>query len=296
METINNIRTAATKAIWGDDQAHQEPVSGKTGDVSKGEPYDAGNIEPEDQTAKTADAAVDETGTQPVESGVSQPAETKKTTTTTTATDDIPSVNPTKVMSSSVQPGDSTKAQNDVRDPTNPDAQHHNASAKDNVDDTGSGLDVGDNPEKLDGPGPKPIAEVAKEHGGDAGNLKSGSDSSNSGLADSHPLGRHDSGHDSGTGELYVKSSGLRAEGGDFDAAAPGAGREADRLLDQKGVHHGGPNGGIVADSTTKTANGHANGSANGKIIGDGSPTKEKTSLKDKIKAKLHRNSATSSS
>ena len=32
-----------------------------------------------------------------------------------------------------------------------------------------------------------------------------------------------------GTGELWVKSSGMKADGGDFDASAPGAGREADR-------------------------------------------------------------------
>lgn len=33
----------------------------------------------------------------------------------------------------------------------------------------------------------------------------------------------------SGTGEQYVKSTGLAADGGDFDATKPGAGREADR-------------------------------------------------------------------
>lgn len=32
-----------------------------------------------------------------------------------------------------------------------------------------------------------------------------------------------------GTGQQYVKSSGLAAEGGDFDASKPGAGKEADR-------------------------------------------------------------------
>ena len=32
-----------------------------------------------------------------------------------------------------------------------------------------------------------------------------------------------------GTGEHWVKSSGTAADGGDFDAAKPGAGREADR-------------------------------------------------------------------
>jgi len=41
-----------------------------------------------------------------------------------------------------------------------------------------------------------------------------------------------------GTGEKYVKTSGMAADGGDFDATKPGAGKEADRLLEQKGVHH----------------------------------------------------------
>jgi len=44
MESINTLKNAATKAIWGDADAHQEPVSGMSGDVSKGEPYDAGNM------------------------------------------------------------------------------------------------------------------------------------------------------------------------------------------------------------------------------------------------------------
>lgn len=44
MESIASLKNAATRAIWGDEQSHQEPISGKTGDVSKGEPYDAGNM------------------------------------------------------------------------------------------------------------------------------------------------------------------------------------------------------------------------------------------------------------
>lgn len=36
-----------------------------------------------------------------------------------------------------------------------------------------------------------------------------------------------------GTGVKQVKSTGLAADGGDFDAAAPGAGREADRMFDR---------------------------------------------------------------
>jgi hypothetical protein len=34
---------------------------------------------------------------------------------------------------------------------------------------------------------------------------------------------------DNGTGENYIKSKGTKADGGDFDAAKPGAGREANR-------------------------------------------------------------------
>jgi len=89
---------------------------------------------------------------------------------------------------------------------------------------------VGDNPEKLDGPGPRPLEVIAKEHGGDA--ALSGSSSDNVGDDKKKLSGDKADGlerEDSGTGELYVKSSGLKADGGDFDAAAPGAGREADR-------------------------------------------------------------------
>lgn len=46
METINNMATAAAKAVWGEgaDGKKEEPVSGVQGDTSKGEPFDAGNI------------------------------------------------------------------------------------------------------------------------------------------------------------------------------------------------------------------------------------------------------------
>ncbi|EPS44549.1 hypothetical protein H072_1474 [Dactylellina haptotyla CBS 200.50] len=42
-----------------------------------------------------------------------------------------------------------------------------------------------------------------------------------------------------GTGTLYEKSTGLAADGGDFDATRPGAAREAQRLMDEKGITHG---------------------------------------------------------
>ena len=63
-----------------------------------------------------------------------------------------------------------------------------------------------------------------------------------------------------GTGDAYEKSTGLAAEGGDFDASRPGAGREADRLLDEHGVarettgkKHGLGHGGHGKDTTSGT-------------------------------------------
>lgn len=44
METISSMAHTAAKAVWGDGTEHDEPASGVQGDVSKGEPYDGGNI------------------------------------------------------------------------------------------------------------------------------------------------------------------------------------------------------------------------------------------------------------
>lgn len=82
------------------------------------------------------------------------------------------------------------------------------------------------------GPGPKPLATVAKEHGGDAGNLQVESKSKGPGSskdASAKAAADDKDEENQGTGELYVRTSGLAADGGDFDASRPGAGREADR-------------------------------------------------------------------
>lgn len=50
---------------------------------------------------------------------------------------------------------------------------------------------------------------------------------------------RRTSGAGEGTGERWVKSSGMKADGGDFDASAPGAGREADREFSPLSISSG---------------------------------------------------------
>ncbi|OBT60596.1 hypothetical protein VE03_10042 [Pseudogymnoascus sp. 23342-1-I1] len=80
-----------------------------------------------------------------------------------------------------------------------------------------------------------------------------------------------------GTGEQWVKSSGMRADGGDFDASAPGAGREAERLLAEKGIKRtGADEKKVTGQMDTKAPNGGSN--SEGEKLGG---------LKDKLKDKL---------
>jgi len=77
-------------------------------------------------------------------------------------------------------------------------------------------------------------------------------------------------GKDKGTGEQWVKTSGIAAEGGDFDATKPGAGKEATRLMEEKGIK----TEGATIDATTNPSTTAAE--------------KEKVSKLAKIKEKLH--------
>ncbi|KAK4194272.1 hypothetical protein QBC40DRAFT_38230 [Triangularia verruculosa] len=390
METINTIKDAATKAIWGDPEAHKEPVSGRMGNTAAGEPYDAGNIESSSAALKTTNPnpEVEPVNTplktenkdkvitnaefnkhaNPSATSVELPPPTpnekaaiataitakpdtssnKDTTAAVTTKPDTGSskvdTNPAKTQPSSHIPGDSTHAQNDTRAPTNPLAVHHSVGetgkpdAKKNVDDSGDGVDKSDNPVKIDGPGPRPLEVVAKENGGDAGakarEEKKGQRSSSVDTQEDH---------ESGTGELYVRSSGLKADGGDFDAAKPGAGKEADRLMEEEKLHshtretttekhtekeHTHKKHHIPLPHHKKKDSGYEHGLEDGKATGttaedytgDVSAThnkdipedevarnwelkstkpadvdhKEKTSLKEKIKQKLHRSSVSS--
>ncbi|KAL8365993.1 hypothetical protein RB595_004666 [Gaeumannomyces hyphopodioides] len=225
MDTINNIANAATKAIWGENPPktdaaksssppppppNEEPISGVQGDTSKGEPFDAGNA-PENTVAVTTTADKDAPG------------------------QDKP-LSPAHAHGSSKTPGDSTAHQSDTRAPGDGQTSPSAAAEKDDVDNV-KPLDQ----DSVKGPGPKPLDQVAKEHGGDAGNAAH--DDAADGKPQQPPgTPKEDEGvkqpESRGSGEKLVKASGLAADGGDFDAANPGAGREADRLLEQKGISH----------------------------------------------------------
>jgi len=378
---------AAVNAVYGTTESHEEPISGKTGDVSKGEPYDAGNMEPNestgvavgdkmvtDRTVKPTSPNITQAAAGPIKADGSEPKPSNQvkvpeaekdrspptvnsridnhynipehstvnpktdssgfqgpdgvtprqeahynvtepkttaikplddnTTTPTTITHttnavkptndtftshrnvppeqsttlqdqssskhDVPKVNPAATKDSSHQTGDSTQAQNDTRHPDDPFTHPTHANARENVDDRDGGLDANKNPNKDLGPGPKPLVEVAKQHDGDAGKAENGDAKKpkNDALKEEQAKPKsHQSIH---------HATGFVADGGDFDAAAPGAGIEADRLLESKGIHRDNANGPLTGN--TDAIDQH-----------DSHGHKEKTSLKQKIKDKLHK-------
>ncbi|KAK2612966.1 hypothetical protein QQS21_001077 [Conoideocrella luteorostrata] len=235
METITGLAHTAAKAVWGDGTEHDEPASGVQGDVTKGEPYDGGNIDSHE--SKKRDSKFDtETNEQLKDHKHFEPA---------------------------VETSISSKKASD-------DAAEHSTDPE-----------MADSKQELKGAGPKPVAEVAKEHGGDAGNIGTesktrSSKSDRAEITEAEDSKDKDKAGDEGTGEKYVKTSGLAADGGDFDATKPGAGREADRLMEQKGIHH-------EAGGDSKLSKPDSSSSGNGNKDG-----RDKPSMKERIKDKLH--------
>lgn len=300
METVNAMAAAAAKAVWGDSTTAKEPVSGKTGNTSAGEPYDAGNMDQANTTTTSASttgtsttdtstipaAKTSGTGsgitsgsgsdsTDPVTSAVGD-AEFANNTGTATTADDTPE-NPS--TNQKLKDADASKGQQDTRDPEEPLTNPKSAPTEVNDRDTNDPEDGVNEEMKLDGPGPRPLEEVAREHGGDAGNIheRKGSlvpprdpnDTSEAPKSDAEKQ------EDKGDGTLYVKSSGLKADGGDFDATKPGAGREADRLMEAKGMH---PNADATENASSSPVTEHHTEAE----------TKEKKKLTQRIKEKLH--------
>ncbi|KAI1180255.1 hypothetical protein F4777DRAFT_574015 [Nemania sp. FL0916] len=253
MDTINTMAASAAKAVWGENKQTEEPVSGRLGDTSKGEPYDAGNIEP--TNANVGDEAAT--------NGVAKSSKPNGAATGSDSSSEDPSVN-TKAES---EPNQTSKGQNDTETSENTEGESKPASK-----DANAALEEGEAPD-VDGPGPKPLQDVAKEHGGDAGNSSSSVESEGKEEDKPEEAEAHKK-ESKGTGEKYEKTTGLQADGGDFDATRPGAGREADRLMEEKGIHN----------PTDSNSTGTSTGTGN-----NDSPASGKKSLGQKIKDKLHR-------
>jgi hypothetical protein len=243
METAKNLVNAASNMVFGESQtqnqtAGEEPLSGQQGKGTASEPYDAGNASGMPFTYPTIQAfavtvLANAFSGEPTNKETSA-TETTGTESTNTATTNEPSQDPDDISSKPVTgptgtdvgaaaPESGTKPTikqqgadrpNDAPEGEQADAvANKKADAEDAMDRDTDAADSGSAPN--DDAGPKPL-------GSDGA-----SGSSNQGGKES--LGSTST--EKGTGEKYVKSSGTKADGGDFDATNPGAGREAERTF-----------------------------------------------------------------
>jgi len=293
METVNNtvssVATAASKLIWGEGEQAQEhtatnetqgtePISGEQGKGTASDPFDKGNSEnpisgePTPATSTTTPS----TGPNPTSAaagGVPHPEhETSKTGVVGNMTSD-PKGSDVRPSESAAHAGAAPESgaapaqkQQGAANPT--DEPSTKSKSTTNIDDI-------DGEEALKKRDPNDHSgEPMHMHG--AGEEKTSTKIEDRRESKAGQPGGQDMGKEEhGTGEQWVKTSGLAAEGGDFDATKPGAGREADRLLEQKGIHKTKP-GDVADDKASKSSSPSPSGG------------KEKVSLGDKIKTKLH--------
>lgn len=260
METINSVASAAAKAVWGSPETKQEPVSGVKGNTAEGEPYDAGNMEPQEMSS--------------TKTPLDQPSSGSHTTNSTGMDTRADAATSSKIETSE---DTSSRTKTEVEKPVEsavPDKAE--STKKVNLDGPGQPEEQQIPIADLDKPGPKPLETLAREHGGDAGQAaKHDTSTASSGLPGDSQGDKSHEGSGEGTGEKVVRSTGFAAEGGDFDAAAAGAAREADRLVDENNSHD---------NIATKSSPGHTKPG-----LSDSGAGGEKLSLKEKIKAKLHK-------
>lgn len=279
METVNNLTSAASRAIWGDstkesitDSATEEPVSGEMGIVKAGEPYDKGNLSENVEDKNTEERNATET------SLATRPA---KYTSETDVPDSAPAGSSYKTSSSNDNNGSGSEPRLGAGVPSRSDKndkgvikeQHHGVEKPEANVEKGS-----DENEQVIATNTETGEAVQLDISGAGPRMLKGN-------ADSIPTTKsteEDDGsqkvlsHGTGASEKHVKGTGLKADGGNVDAAAPGADREADGLLENKVTQQTG---------TLPETDEHGSKASSKDGVSGG---KEKLSFKEKIKAKLH--------
>ncbi|TGO22438.1 hypothetical protein BPAE_0168g00090 [Botrytis paeoniae] len=278
-----------------------EPISGELGDTKKGEPYDLGNAN-STSTQNTLSSSTDGTTSTftPTDTTTLSPpglaAKPLDSSSTISPTPDSVSrtlaethIAPLSSTDSS-NPSDSTTSSSFKPTSGKPLISEH---INPNLPDTAGEKSLSTSVPSTDIPStttttstenkaldPAPLTSLTTEAPNPTGKpietSKPSSTANAQGIpTDLQPLGSKSSSEKEdtqGTGEKHIKSSGLVAEGGDFDATRPGAGREADRLLGKEGSAVGG-------NTETGSEEEHGEGKKEGKL----------THLKEKIKEKLHK-------
>jgi hypothetical protein len=255
METVNTVVSSASKMIWGEPKAGEEPVNGQTGAGTLNEPYDKGN----DDVAGTA------------------PSTTSPTSTGTTAKSDI---NPASSGAAPFQKQQGADRPTEEPSAAQTEAVNDKTQSAEHASSSHPHITSDEQREKLAEKGELP--KIPNDHSGEPMKMHAGGDpekpvegettaqkTERSASVAQEGGGEH--GKVKGTGEQWVKTSGMAAEGGDFDVTKPGAGKEATRLMEEKGIKTEGTK--IDPDAPKETSPG---------------PSGEKVSKIAKLKDKLH--------
>jgi len=270
METINQIASHASNAIWGENntntstQSGTEPISGERGSGTTSDPYDHGNQDENPSTTTHESTTTSTSNTNnTLSSGANKSAENRTGPSEATSSDVAgePSSTPVHKQQGADRPNEAPSSNSNPKVP-------HSDAEREKLMETGGEFPRDPN-----------------DHSGEPLKMHDGTEYDNSDKSDKSEKkdrsqsvsqeGGNPHGKTMGTGEQYVKSTGIPAEGGDFDASNPGAGQEATRLMEEKGIKSEGtripPEGVSGADDSNTTETGTA-----------------KVSKLDKLKEKLH--------
>jgi len=230
------------QAVFGNSETATEPISGEQGAGTKTEPYDKGN----DDTATTDTTAE---STKPVDDRAPQKQQGA----------DRPGDEPGPADTEAIK--EKKEAAEIAQNPENDDKKKSNIPHTDE-----------EREELMQKGGEFP--HDPNDHSGEPLHVHDESEQTKDRSQSVSQEGGNPHGKVLGTGEKYVKSSGLEADGGDFDATNPGAGKEANRLLEAQGIHKEAPD-----EKPTPSA-----------ASSDKLDKADKPSKMEKLKEKLHLN------
>jgi len=238
--------------IWGENKTNEEPVNGQTGSGTLSEPYDKGNdvagTTATDSTTTPSHST--ESTTSPATDSTTIPSHSTESTTSppTTATDSIPDASENPASSGAVPQQKQQGADRPTEEPSTAQTEAVNdktEKAEDIASKSTHHITSDEEREKLAEKGELP--KDPNDHSGEPMHMHAGGDpekpvegenlkekTDRSASVAQEGGGEH--GKVKGTGEQWVKTSGVAAEGGDFDVTKPGAGKEATRIMEEKGI------------------------------------------------------------
>ncbi|KAF2470233.1 uncharacterized protein BDR25DRAFT_304166 [Lindgomyces ingoldianus] len=251
METISNVASSASKMIWGEknitttqrnDVVGQEPISGKQGKGTAYEPFDQGNLEILTSTATNTSGSSDLLTSASSEPNMSYNANNAASRAPPRPEHENEKTGVVGGMSDSAKRSDVIPSESQPSSGGVPESgaiPSQKQQGADRPDETPASESVGAVGKKKDESENVLKKRDPNDHSGETMQMHGAqkvphSQEERRESKVGNPGGQEHGKEERGTGEEWVKTSGLAADGGDFDAIKPGAGREADRLMEER--------------------------------------------------------------